>query len=54
MEPIIRHSAPSKLDHAPFGTECHVDIGEGEYQLYIQYSKDEENPQWEFMGIKKT
>lgn len=48
---IIRHGAPTKLDHAPFGTSCksvHA-IGEG-FDLYIQYSKDERNPLWEHMG----
>lgn len=50
MEPIIRHSAPSKLDQAPFGTECHVFILGDEYDLYVQYSNDPENPHWEYMG----
>lgn len=49
MEPIIRHSAPSKLDHAPKGTECKVENGE-EYQLYIQCSSNEEEPNWELIG----
>lgn len=49
MEPIIRHSAPSKLDHAPKGTECKVETGE-EYQLYVQCSSQEEDPQWQLMG----
>jgi hypothetical protein len=49
METIIRHSAPSKLDQAPKGTECKVENGE-EYQLYVQCSSQEEDPQWQLMG----
>lgn len=50
MNQIIRHSAPSKLDHAPFGTECIVPLLGDEYDLYVQYSSEEDNPRWELMG----
>lgn len=50
MNPIIRHSAPGKLDQAPFGTECLVVIDNHTWDVYVQYSNDEEIPNWEYMG----
>jgi hypothetical protein len=52
MEPIIRHSAPSKLDQAPFSTECLVFLDGHVWDVYVQYSNDEEDPRWEYMGRK--
>lgn len=48
---ISRFAMPTKLDHAPYGTRCKVEIDAGKYHLYIQLSDDEENPKWEHMGI---
>lgn len=44
---IFRHGPPSKLDTAPFGTECVCLI---EKLLYMQYSHDEESPNWVLVG----
>jgi hypothetical protein len=50
MDILIRHSAPGKLDHAPWGTQCKVITSlSGGYDLYQQSSMDEENPVWVFM-----
>lgn len=51
MSVIIRHSAPGKLDHAPFGSSCKVIHADNTYDLYMQYSHDEEEPRWESMGV---
>lgn len=40
---IQRHSEPNQYDHAPYGTLCEI---VGTKELYIQHSKDEENPKW--------
>lgn len=50
MEPIIRSSAPSKLDQAPFQTECLIYLDGHVWDVYVQYSKNEEFPNWEYMG----
>ena len=50
MQQIVRHSAPGKFDHAPFGTECKVPLMGDEYELYVQYSSQEDSPRWELMG----
>lgn len=48
---IIRHSAPSKLDHAPWGTSCKVfNKADESFDLYRQFSNQENNPHWELMG----
>jgi hypothetical protein len=49
-ETIVRYAPPTKYDEAPFGTHCKV-IHElsDTYDLYIQYSHDEEHPKWELM-----
>ncbi|MFI5332584.1 MAG: hypothetical protein ACHQVS_00615 [Candidatus Babeliales bacterium] len=48
-QPLYRHSAPTKYDQAPYGTLCEVINSEGN-QLYVQRSRDEENPLWVHMG----
>lgn len=49
---IIRHAAPNKHDHAPFGTSCKVVSESGDsFQLYVQYGKSENDPDWQHMGI---
>ena len=50
MNQLLRHSAPGKLDHAPFGTECKVPLLGDEYELWVQYSSQEDAPRWELMG----
>jgi hypothetical protein len=48
---IIRHGAPSKYDHAPFGAACKlINQSRDGFELFIQYSKDETNPIWESLG----
>lgn len=47
---IIRHSKPSKLDQACFGTECKVVTTlSKEYDIYRQMSMNEENPLWVYI-----
>ena len=50
LKRIVRHTIPSKYDSAPFGTICQANIGDEDYQLYIQLSESEES-QWEPMGF---
>jgi len=49
MEPIVRHSAPTKLDTCPHGTECLVFLDGHVWDRWIQYGT-EEDPRWEYMG----
>lgn len=46
---INRFGEPGKMDHAPYGTECKV-TKHKDFDLYIQMSKNEENPNWVFIG----
>jgi hypothetical protein len=46
---IVRHGAPCKLDQAEYATQCVVNKG-SEFELYIQVSQNEDNPDWEFIG----
>lgn len=49
---IIRHSKPSSLDQNQYATVCKVqDHHMNEYMIYIQASKNENNPQWELIGL---
>ena len=49
---IIRHSKPSLLDQNAYATVCKVqDHNINEYMVYIQASKNENHPQWEFIGL---
>ncbi len=45
---MVRHSEPTKLDTAPYGTECKVLHGD-KYDVYKQYNNDEEDPRWELI-----
>lgn len=48
---IIRHSSPSKLDHAPFGTTCKVIHTLADtFDLYKQYGSQEDSPDWQLLG----
>ena len=49
---ILRHSCPNIYDQAPLGTQCYVFKNEKEYEVYIQRSKDEEHPVWEYTGVE--
>jgi len=51
---IFRYGAPGKLDTAPFGTECYVaQVNKpNEYEVYKQYSTNEEDPNWIFVEYK--
>lgn len=51
---IVRSGPPHKYDQAPYGTYCKVIILPDEYALYIQDSKDEENPRWEYLETFKN
>lgn len=42
---ITRHSVPNQYDQAPYGALCEV-IEANNRDLYIQHSKDEDNPRW--------
>lgn len=44
---IIRHSPPTKLDHAQSGTKCHVLKRKGTCDVYSQISQQEDDPVWE-------
>lgn len=53
MSKIImnRYGKPSHLDTAPYASQCFVRYHDKEsYDLYIQTSKDQENPKWELIG----
>lgn len=48
---IIRHSQPSKLDHAELGTKCHVlKHTKDTVDIYLQVSQQEDDPVWELIG----
>lgn len=51
MEPqiIYRYGQPTKLDHAPMGTECRIKK-DFFFELYIQSSTKEDDPLWECLG----
>lgn len=46
-ETIHRHSAPTSLDEAPYGTLCKVDLGK-EIEVYAQVGKNE--TRWYYLG----
>lgn len=47
---IIRHSQPSKLDHAQPGTKCHVlKPSKDTVDIYLQVSQQEDDPVWELI-----
>lgn len=50
---IIRYAPPHKYDMAPYGTYCKVMKEPDEIDLYLQESKDEEHPRWEFVESYK-
>lgn len=40
---------PTHLDHEPYLTEWHADV-EPKKQIWVQSSKDSENPKWVRLG----
>lgn len=47
---LIKYSVPTKLETAPWGTTWKALVGESGHEIYIQVSRDEQNPQWERAG----
>lgn len=51
MQDIVRHGPPCKLDQAPAGTKCKVDLGDGTFDIYVQSQSEEDcNPKWVHFG----
>jgi hypothetical protein len=55
---IVRHSPPTKLDQAPYGTRCRVinnaNKSDTKVDVYIQGCLDEDNPRWEMMAERDS
>lgn len=47
---ITRFSEPSKMDTSCFGTICKVSSGLDSFDIYLQISHTEEEPNWIFIG----
>lgn len=48
---VIRHSEPTVLDQLPFKSQCRIPRpNQLSFDLYVQISKDEEKPRWEYGG----
>jgi len=48
---IVRYGVPSKMDYASYGSTCIVaDHNAYYYDLYVQASKNEEEPKWDLIG----
>jgi hypothetical protein len=48
---LVRYGKPTQLDTASYGSECFVRYhGEEDYDLYVQTSKDSDNPNWDLIG----
>lgn len=51
LPPIVtRFGEPSKMDTAQFGTICRVSSNPESFDIYLQISHAEEDPNWTFMG----
>lgn len=52
MEPkiITRFGEPSKMDTADFGTICRVSASPESFDIYLQISHAQEDPNWTYMG----
>lgn len=47
---IVRHSAPSVLDQAKYGTICiSKDTSQDSFEVYLQINKESVIPTWEFI-----
>jgi len=52
---IDRYGIPTELDQFPYGTQCKVsNHHHNEYDLYLQVSDDEDNPEWDLLGTFTT
>jgi hypothetical protein len=47
---IVRHAPPTKLDHAVYGSTCIIHSTTGEFDIYLQTSQDDADPEWEHLG----
>lgn len=51
LPPIVtRFGEPGKMDTAQFGTICRVSSTPETFDIYLQISHDEEEPNWTYMG----
>jgi len=51
LPPIVtRFGEPSKMDTAKFGTICRVSCTPESFDIYLQISHNEEDPNWTYMG----
>lgn len=51
LPPIVtRFGEPSKMDTAQFGTICRVSSNPESFDIYLQISHSEEEPNWTYMG----
>lgn len=48
---IVRNGPPNSYDHYPQNTVCKVALNERDHERYIQRSSDEENPEWDYVGV---
>lgn len=44
---LIRRTPPTKYDHHEYGALCKVVDTQGNEEIYVQLSRDPENPLWE-------
>lgn len=47
---LIRRSEPTKFDLAPYGTQYKVFNNHDGYDLYLQVSFDDDQPNWDLLG----
>ncbi len=48
---IVRHSAPTSLDQAPYGSKCIMKHSHhNSYEVHLQISKNTEKPNWDYLG----
>lgn len=47
---VTRFGHPSKMDTSCFGTICKVSNGMESFDIYLQISHTEEEPNWTFIG----
>lgn len=51
MDMITRFGEPSSYDHCQFGTLCKkLKVHMKDYDIYVQVSNNESNPEWELVG----
>ena len=47
---VTRFGQPSKMDTSPFGTICKVSCHPNSFDIYLQISHDENEPNWTCLG----